>query len=252
MIFRPCAVIPSRNHHLAVGDIVRRIRGSSIAVYIIDDASCEPTKAALAALHAPEAGVTVIRRETRGGKGGAVITGFEIAAAAGYSHVVQVDADGQHDIEALPALLAMAGRSPHALVSGVPTYDSSISRGRRWGRYLTHGWVWIETLSFQIQDSMCGFRVYPLDAVLALLASEPIGRFMDFDIEILVRLSWQGVPILAVPVAVRYPPGNTSNFEMWRDNWRITKMHTRLVLTMLRRLPDIIGKRHSGRLRTSP
>ena len=247
MTLRICAVIPSRNHHLVVGQVVDRIRANDLPVYIVDDASDEPTRSILAALHAPERGITVLRRDIRGGKGGAVITGFEAAVAAGYSHVVQIDADGQHDLDRLPALLAMAEQSPDTLISGVPDYDESISTGRRLGRYLTHFWVWAETLSFQIRDSMCGFRAYPLAPVMALLASEKIGRYMDFDIEILVRLSWRGVPIQPLPVAVRYPPENSSNFELWRDNWRITMMHTRLVLTMLWRLPQILKHRRAAR-----
>lgn len=247
MTFRICAVIPSRNHYLVIGEVVRRLRACGLAVYLVDDESGEPARSALAALHAPAAGVTVIRRESRGGKGGAVVTGFEAAAAAGYSHVLQVDADGQHDLESLPALLDMAQHWPRDLISGVPRYDDSISLGRRLGRYVTHFWVWAETLSFQIRDSMCGFRVYPLQPVLALLASEPVGRFMDFDIEILVRLSWRGVRIRPLPVAVIYPAENISNFELWQDNWRITKMHTRLVFTMLWRLPGILQHRLGAR-----
>ncbi len=248
---RICAVIPSRNHHLVVADVVRRVRAEGLPVYLIDDESGEPAKSVLVALHAPEAGVTVIRLDRRGGKGGAVMAGFERARAAGYSHVLQVDADGQHDLDRLPALIAAAAAAPEALVTGIPEYDQSMPLGRRLGRHITHFWVWIETLSFAIRDSMCGFRVYPLAPVMALMADEPIGRFMDFDIDILVRLAWRGVPVVPLPVAVRYPPENSSNFDLWRDNLRITWMHTRLVLTMLSRLPQILRARRAMRLRTA-
>jgi predicted LPLAT superfamily acyltransferase len=123
------------------------------------------------------------------------------------------------------------------LVTGVPIYDASIPKGRAIGRWITHAWVWVETLSFQIRDSMCGFRVYPLAAVAALLAEgEQIGQRMDFDTEIMVRLFWRGVAVIDVPVAVTYPADNTSNFDLLRDNWRISLMHSRLVFTMLWRL----------------
>jgi predicted LPLAT superfamily acyltransferase len=103
--------------------------------------------------------------------------------------------------------------------------------------------VWVETLSTRIADSMCGYRVYPLDRTLAVVNSERVGRRMDFDPEIVVRLFWRGTQIIHVPVRVVYPPGNTSQFHLLRDNWLISWMHTRLVLTMLLRLPSIVRNR---------
>jgi glycosyltransferase involved in cell wall biosynthesis len=212
-------------------------------VFVIDDGSGEPARSVIAALHDPENGVTVRRLEPNRGKGGAVIEGIRLAGQGGFTHGVQVDADGQHDLEALPGLLRLARSHPLALVSGQPFYDSSIPTGRKIGRWITHVWVWIETLSFRIADSMCGFRVYPLAAMRALLAEETVGQRMDFDIEVMVRLFWRGTPIATLPVRVIYPPDNISNFDLLRDNWRITKMHTRLVLTMLPRLPSILAHR---------
>jgi predicted LPLAT superfamily acyltransferase len=248
MSFTACCVVPSRNHYRVVGEIVARVRQFGLPVFVIDDASDEPARIVLAGLHAPADGIVVTRLGERGGKGGAVIKGMELAAASGFSHVVQLDADGQHDIERLPEFLALAAAHPDGVVSGAAAYDDSVPRARHYGRYLTHVWVWIETLSFQITDSMCGFRVYPLAAVTPLLATERVGRFMDFDTEILVRLSWRGVKVTMVPLKVVYPVGNSSNFELWRDNWRITKMHTRLFFTMLTRLPGILA----GRRRAAP
>ncbi len=168
--------------------------------------------------------------------GAAVVEGFRLAWEAGFTHALQVDADGQHDLDALPALLARAAERPDALVSGQPLYDASIPVGRKIGRWITHVWVWIETVSLRITDSMCGFRVYPLAAVRSLLSEETVGRRMDFDTEIMVRLFWRGTAVEMVPVKVIYPPGNSSNFDLLRDNWRISKMHARLVFAMLRRL----------------
>ena len=247
MSFRPCAIVPSHNHCSAVGDVVARLQGAGLPVFVVDDGSGEPARSVLAALHDPERGVVWRRLEVNQGKGGAVMAGFELAAAAGFTHAVQVDADGQHDLDALPLLLEAAAQSPEALVSGRPLYDHSIPRGRKIGRWITHVWVWIETLSMAIPDSMCGFRVYPMAATMALLARERLGRRMDFDTEIMVRLFWRGTPVIMVPVRVTYPPGNSSNFHMLRDNWRITLMHTRLVLSMPFRLPEILRSRSRSR-----
>lgn len=236
-----CAIVPSYNHHRVVGDVVAALRAADIPIFLIDDGSLDETRRVLASLAAP--GVTVHHLPQNGGKGGAVLTGFRLAQAEGYSHALQVDADGQHDLSRLTALIDAAKADPSALVSGQPRYDASIPTGRKIGRWITHVWVWIETLSLAITDSMCGFRIYPLAATGRLMAAEPIGQYMDFDTDIMVRLYWRGTPVVMVPVDVTYPPDNTSNFAMVRDNVRISLMHTRLVFGMLARLPRFILRR---------
>lgn len=243
MSFNPCALVPSRNHTQVLPQVVAGLRAQGLPVLIVDDGSDEPAAAALAALHDPDNDVCVHRRPINGGKGAAVADGFRLAAERGFSHAVQVDADGQHDLAALPRLLDAARAHPLALVSGAPVYDHSIPTARRIGRWFTHVWVFVETLSLRITDSMCGFRVYPLAACLDLLATEKIGARMDFDTDIMVRLFWRGVAPIMVPVRVTYPAGNTSNFDVLHDNLRISWMHTRLVLTMLARLPSILAHR---------
>lgn len=243
MTFRPCAVVPSHNHCRAIDAVVSSLRSFKLPVYVVDDGSDEAARSVLAALHDPDNCVTVFRFDENQGKGAAVCQGFRMAATAGFSHVVQVDADGQHDLGALASLLDLAQRHRNALISGRPVYDASVPKARQIGRWLTHFWVWVETLSFRVTDCMCGFRVYPLAPVMTLLAEERVGTHMDFDIEIVVRLFWRGVPMVPVPVAISYPPDNTSNFDMLRDNWRITRLHTRLVFTMLSRIPSILRNR---------
>ncbi len=241
MSFRPCCVIPSRNHHLAIAQVIAGARAAGLPVFLLDDASEEPARGVLAAQAAAD--VVVTRLEPRHGKGAAVMHGFRQAAAAGFTHAVQVDADGQHDLARLADLLALARAHPETLISGAARYDASVPKARQWGRYLTHFWVWVETLSFRISDSMCGFRAYPLAPTLRLMERVRLGSFMDFDTEIMVRLCWQGTPVLMLPVDVVYPADNTSNFDMLRDNWRITKMHTRLTLAMLPRAPLLLWRR---------
>ena len=244
MTFRPCAVVPSRNHYVAMPGIVAALRAFDLPVIIVDDASDEPARGALAALVAPADDVELIRLPDNRGKGSAVKEGFRRALDRGFTHAVQIDADGQHDTAALTQLLQLARQHPNAVVAGEPVFDASMPLGRRVGRWVTHIWVWIETLSVAIRDSMCGFRVYPLAPVARVLAEEPVGDRMDFDTEILVRLYWRGVDIVPMPVRVIYPRGNTSNFAMLRDNLRITRMHTRLFFTMLGRVLGGAGLRN--------
>ncbi len=241
---RACAVIPSYNHWQAMPAIIERLRALGLVVFVIDDCSAAPAQTALAALAAPGCGVHVTRLDANRGKGGAVLAGFALARAAGFSHCLQVDADGQHDLAAAADMLALARQRPDAMVVGYATHDSTAPLGRVAGRWITHACVWIETLSLDVRDTMCGLRVYPMAAVAALLdKGGTLGQRMDFDPEIIVRLHRAGVPIVNYPVRVTYLPGNLSNFRMGRDNWLISKMHTRLLLGTLFTFPAILWRR---------
>ena len=172
-----------------------------------------------------------------------MLAGFRNAAQRGATHVLQIDADGQHTCADIPRFIAAAQATPDAIINGTPVYDASVPKGRLYGRYLTHVLVWINTLSLQIHDAMCGFRVYPLAPVLSLINEETLGLRMDFDPEILVRLHWRGVQIQSVETHVRYPTDGVSHFDVWRDNVRISRMHARLFFGMLRRLPHLLWRK---------
>ncbi|KXU81970.1 glycosyltransferase family 2 protein [Aeromonas enteropelogenes] len=231
----PCLIIPCYNHAAPLAGVLDELAPLGLPCLLVDDGS-EPVAAArldqLAAEHATW--VTLLRHEHNRGKGGAVKTALLAARDLGFSHALQVDADGQHDLARLPDLLAEAQRYPEALISGAPQYDESVPKGRLYGRYLTHVWVWIETLSFEIKDSMCGLRVYPVATSCDLLEQCALGERMDFDIEVMVRLHWRGVQVRFIPVKVHYPEDGLSHFNPLHDNLRISWMHTRLVLTLLR------------------
>lgn len=229
----PCILIPCYNHAGPLAAVLARLAKYGLPCLLVDDGSEPVTAAELDALAARYPWVTLLRHPHNQGKGGAVMTGLRRAHALGFSHALQVDADGQHDLADIPALLAEADKHPAALVSGRPLYDDSVPKGRLYGRYITHVWVWIETLSFAIKDSMCGFRVYPVAATCALLERVALGRRMDFDTEVMVRLYWAGVAVRFVSTRVIYPADGSSHFQLWRDNRDISWMHTRLVCRLL-------------------
>ncbi|MFQ2382213.1 glycosyltransferase family 2 protein [Aeromonas dhakensis] len=229
----PCILIPCYNHAAPLAAVLTRLAEFKLPCLLVDDGSEPVAAAALDALAAQHPWVSLLRHPHNQGKGGAVMTGLRRAHELGFSHALQVDADGQHDLTDLPALLAEASQHPAALVSGRPLYDDSVPKGRLYGRYITHVWVWIETLSFAIKDSMCGFRVYPLASTCALLERVALGRRMDFDTEVMVRLHWAGVPMRFVPTRVIYPVDGRSHFRLFRDNLDISWMHTRLVCRLL-------------------
>ncbi|MGB1280383.1 MAG: glycosyltransferase family 2 protein, partial [Vibrio cyclitrophicus] len=173
---------------------------------------------------------------------GAVKAGIKRAQDLGFSHAIQIDADGQHDLEALPALIQASQDKPQRLISGQPVYDESVPKARLYGRYATHIWVWIETLSLSIKDSMCGFRAYPINQTRAVLSKYDVGSRMDFDIEILVRLYWEGCDIDFIETRVIYPENGVSHFDALWDNVKISWMHTRLFFGMLPRAPKLITR----------
>ncbi|WP_449546079.1 glycosyltransferase family 2 protein [Lelliottia amnigena] len=243
LTFRPCVVIPCYNHGAMMANVLSRLAPFDLPCLIVDDGSDEGTRLELERLATEQPQVTLIRLAENAGKGTAVIRGLEESARAGFTHAVQVDADGQHAIEDIPQLLALAERHPEALISGQPIYDDSIPRSRLYGRWITHFWVWIETLSLQLKDSMCGFRVYPVAPTLQLAERVTLGKRMDFDTEVMVRLYWQGHTSYFLPTRVTYPLDGLSHFDALKDNVRISLMHTRLFFGMLPRIPVLLMRR---------
>ncbi|MFW3896540.1 glycosyltransferase family 2 protein [Pseudomonas bharatica] len=241
-MIKPCAVIPVYNHELAVPAVVADLRAAGLPCVLVDDAS-SPSCAAVLRQLAQQPDTWLVQLPVNQGKGGAVMAGLREAARQGFSHALQVDADGQHDLADVSRFLEHARAHPEALICGYPQYDASVPKGRLYARYLTHVWVWINSLSLKIPDSMCGFRVYPLPPVLALIDSVNLGKRMDFDPEVLVRLSWRNQPMRWLPTKVHYPQDGLSHFRLFHDNALISKMHTKLFFGMLLRAPAILWRR---------
>lgn len=243
-MFRPVAVVPVFNHDRHIASLVDALRGMSLCCIVVDDGSDEACAHTLERIaNERRDHVTLLRHAVNQGKGAAVLTGLAHADAEGYSHALQIDADGQHTIEDVPVLLDLARAHPDALIAGQPRFDDSVPRVRLYLRYLTHMMVSINTLSLNLRDAMCGFRVYPVAAMTGLARRVRLGRRMDFDIEVLVRLDWAGVPIVTHPTRVRYAPDGVSHFRLWTDNALITRLHTRLFFAMLIQAPRLMWRR---------
>lgn len=243
MSFNPCIIVPVYNHGSGARRLAERLQPLGLHAIFVNDGSRHDCAEALRLLSKHHAWVEIIEHEKNHGKGGAVLSGLRTALAMGFTHAVQIDADNQHDTDDIPRFLSLAEQNPDAVIVGQPLFDTSAPAARKIARYLTHVWVWVETLSFTIRDSMCGFRVYPIDPVLRLANRTKLGQRMDFDPDVLVRLFWTGMPVLSVPTAVTYPPDGESNFRMFHDNVLITRMHVRLVFGMLWRVPLLLYRR---------
>ncbi len=242
--FKPIIVVPVYNHAKPVARLVEKIQAFNLPCILVDDGSESACAIALDWLQEKYADkLEVLHLVQNQGKGGAVMAGFRHAAEQGFSHVLQIDADGQHDPADIPGFLAEARQYPEDVICGCPIYDDSVPKARLYGRYATHIWVWINTLSFEIRDSMCGFRVYALASTIKVLDSNTIGKRMDFDIDIMVRTHWHGTRVRNRPTHVIYPEDGVSHFDTLRDNVRISKMHAKLFFTMLVTWPAILLRR---------
>jgi glycosyltransferase involved in cell wall biosynthesis len=236
-------VIPVYNHGKTAGPLAEKLARYGLPVILVDDGSDAETKSRLAQSAAACPLVTIVSLEKNSGKGAAVIRGTEKARDLGLSHVLQIDADGQHDAGRSGFFMEESAAHPEALICSRPEYDDSVPASRKNGRKVANTWAKVVTLSNRIPEAMLGFRVYPVEPFLRLCRTQRIDRRMGFDIEILVRLYWMGLPLIFHPVRVVYPEDGISHFHVVRDNIRISWVFTRLFFGMLIRLPLLIRRR---------
>lgn len=239
----PCAMIPVYNHPAVLEHTVAALLARDLPVILIDDGSEAACRVLMERIAKDNPAVHLLQREHNGGKGAALKDGLREAQRLGYSHAIQIDADGQHDLGDVTRFLATARSHPEALIAGYPAYDASVPGHRYYARYATHVWVWINTLSREIRDAMCGFRVYPTAASCALLERHVMGDRMDFDVEFIVRWVWSGRPLQQLHTRVIYPEDGVSHFRLWRDNLLISRLHARLFFSMLSQLPRRLLRR---------
>lgn len=241
--FRAIVVIPSFNTGVRVVQTVREALAEGWPVRVVVDGSTDGTPALLEELarSEPDLSVTVLDRNE--GKGAAVLAGAVEAEREGFTHLLTMDADGQHFADRIPAFMELARKHPEAMILGCPVFDASAPRIRVVGRRACNFWVHVWTLWAGIDDSMFGFRVYPVGPFVAAMGETRFARRYDFDAEVAVRLFWRGVRPISVPCPVRYlvaEEGGVSHYRYLRDNLGIAWMHHRLLAGFLRRLPRII------------
>ncbi|MEK6742329.1 MAG: glycosyltransferase family 2 protein [Nitrospirota bacterium] len=248
MIFKPCIVIPIYNHGYAIAATIDSLKIYGLPIIVIDDGSEETTKRSIAKVATTHPDLQVLVHKQNKGKGAALKTGFRKALNDGFTHALQVDADGQHNLNDIPSFLVKGKESPNCLICGEPVYDESIPKSRLYGRRITNFWIVVETLSHKIPDAMCGYRLYPLQQTVSLLDRYFVGDRMESDIDLLVRFAWLPMPIYWIKTKVQYPKGGWSNFRLFQDNARISWAHTRLVAGMITHLPSLLSnKMNMGR-----
>lgn len=236
--FRPVWIIPCYRHGALLQARLPALCACGLPIFVVDDGNTPP----LALELPPGADVRIIRRPQNGGKGAAFMSGARAAFEAGFTHAIQLDADGQHALADGRRLIEAARCEPDVLWSGYPVYGDDVPKARLRGRALTRWIVRLET-GLPREDAQCGCRAYPLAKLMAV-APTIRGRRMTFDVEVIVKWVWAGGKVKPFDVHVAYAPGGISNFRMVRDNLAFVCLHTRLIAGRVLRL--LLGGRHGN------
>jgi len=221
---RLLVLIPLYNHGATVRSVVERTLAVHPQVLVVDDGSSDHGADSLAGLP-----VTVLRHRVNRGKGAAILTGAAAARRRGMTHLATLDADGQHDPADLPRLVAVAAQEPLAVVVGKRDFDRTpVPGGSRFGRSFSNFWLRLQT-GRSLGDTQSGFRIYPLTVLESLKLGE---KGFSFEIEVLVKSAWAGVPLREAGVSVYYPPPGerVSHFHQFRDNLRLALLNTHLTM----------------------
>ena len=204
-----CAIVPCYRHASTLDSVLTRLAKYSLPVIVVDDGNdienATIIEKTVNSHNLANERVTLLKHDINQGKGGSVTTGLKYAYKAGFTHAVQVDSDGQHCIEDMDKILKLSKDNEDCVISGMPVYDANAPRSRVIGRKITNFFVHVETLSSMIKDAMIGFRVYPLEKTVSVINKSHIGSRMNFDIEVLVRLDWNGVRVKFFETRVDYP-----------------------------------------------
>jgi hypothetical protein len=243
-------LIPSYDTGPKVYETVRDARAQWNPVWVVVDGSTDGTADGLRRMADADPGLRVWVLPHNQGKGAAVLHGLLEAQAAGFTHALTMDADGQHPAALIPAFMQASQARPDAMILGRPVFDASAPLLRVRGRRVSNWWTNLETLGAGVADSLYGFRVYPIAALARAMARQPWMRRFDFDTEAVVRLAWRGVKPINVDAPVKYlsaDEGGVSHFRYGRDNVLLTWMHLRLMLEFALRLPLLAWRRLTKR-----
>jgi glycosyltransferase involved in cell wall biosynthesis len=213
---------------------------------VVDDGSGIETRRVLDAAEKDYGWLEVHHRESNGGRGAALTSGYRLAAKRGFSHAIQLDADAQHDARDVPRFIAAIEANPDALVLGTPIFDASVPKSRLYGRQLSRFMVWLTTLSMDVSDPLCGFRGIPLDPALDLLESVKLGHHMEFDPQLVIQFCWRGTPVVNLPTRVVYAAEGLSHFDFVRDNLRLIGVYVTALGGMLFRSPRLLARHASS------
>lgn len=233
-MFKPFVLIPSYNTGPILEATVQDVLASTLwPVCVVVDGSTDDSEKAVVDLAAKETRLEVIIKNKNEGKGAAVRTGLLETSSSEFTHVLVMDADGQHPAQEINRFIKCSAKHPDAMILGQPVFDSDVPWERLYGRKLSVWLVFFEVGGRAIGDPLYGFRVYPIDSLLAVMDKPGRSDRYDFDPEVAVRLNWMGVPAMKVAAPVKYVSkelGGVSHFHYFRDNFRFVCLHIKLLV----------------------
>jgi len=252
MDYKKAILIPVYRHGKACEQVVDNLESfckeNQVKIILVDDGNGEETKIHLKNIIEKHGDfVELIANEKNMGKGVAFRNGMMRAEELGFTHVLQLDADGQHDSSRCSFFFEKSMQSPEKMICGYPEFDETAPGHRKGGHRFANTWCAIVTWSGGIVDSLCGFRIYPVKATCDFLRKGHIDSRMGFDIDILIKLIWRGVKYEFYPVKVTYPMDGISNFHPFRDNVRISWVFTKFFCGMIIRSPILLWRKIRGR-----
>jgi glycosyltransferase involved in cell wall biosynthesis len=223
--FSYCVIIPTFNNAATLNRVIADVMTYTSNIIVVNDGSTDHTQEILSAYPS----LVQVSYSQNMGKGWAIRQGFKLAFELGFNYAITMDADGQHFARDIPAFLDKIRFSGNALVVGARNMDQvSVPGKSSFGNRFSNFWFRLET-GIQCPDTQSGFRLYPL---CQLKDMKFLTRKYEFEIEVLVRAAWAGIPVEAVPVSVYYPPASerVSHFRPFKDFTRISLLNSVLVI----------------------
>lgn len=223
--YNACVLIPTYNNAGTLAAVLQSVLEYTSAIVVVNDGSTDNTAGILDKFP----GIHSVQYPVNKGKGFALRTGIKEAAALGYEVAIVMDSDGQHYAKDLPAFLEQLEEVPGAMIVGARNLNQEhVPQKSSFGNKFSNFWYWIET-GIKLPDTQSGYRLYP---VKKLAKNKYFTRKYEFEIEVMVRAAWNGIPVIAMPVSVYYPPANerVSHFRPFKDFTRISLLNTVLVL----------------------
>ncbi len=223
-VLKACVIIPTYNNATTLATVIEDVAQYSHHIIVVNDGSTDNTQDIVKQFPA----VQCINYTPNAGKGWALRKAFRYAIDKGYKYGITIDSDGQHFAKDLPAFIDKLEEEPHAVIIGARNMgQASVPGGSSFGNKVSNFWFKVET-GITSPDTQSGFRLYPLEQMKKMRF---VTRKYEFEIEVLVRLAWKGVKVIAVPVTVYYAPAaeRISHFRPYKDFLRISVLNTVLV-----------------------
>lgn len=217
-----CVIIPSYNNDRTLADVIDRVLLQTSSIIVVNDGATDSTDSILKSYQTSLEIVTHIKNK---GKGCALRNGFKRALELGYEYAITIDSDGQHFPEDLPKLIKRLKEEPDSLIIGARNMSQEdVPGGSSFGNRFSNFWFMVET-GIRLPDTQSGYRVYPIKKIAKLTFY--CTKF-EYEIEVLVRASWIGIPVISEPVQIKYDQGEDriSHFRPFKDFFRISVLNT--------------------------